>query len=65
MSAYLDIVQALAREIKSISITLKTMNDIRHVDTLSYLATTLEDDLPRKISIETLKAQVSPGVIAT
>lgn len=35
------------------TITLKPRNDVGHVDALTYLATALEDDSPRKIPIDT------------
>lgn len=34
-SAYLDIMRAQAGEFESVDITLKTRNDIQHVDTLA------------------------------
>lgn len=52
MSVYLDIIRSLAKQFKPITITSKPRNDIRHVDVLTYLATALEDNSPKQITID-------------
>lgn len=54
-SIYLDVIWALAEPFESITITLKPRNDIRYADALAYLAAALDDNLPRKISVDNLE----------
>lgn len=58
MNAYSDGVRSLVGEFESIAITLKPQNNIRYVDALIYLATAMEDDSPRKISLDSLKCSI-------
>lgn len=55
-SAYLDILKTLVGGFESIYITLKPRNDAQYVDALAYLATTLEDDSQRNISVDSLES---------
>ena len=53
MASYLGLVKELARKFESISITQKPRNDIRHADSLAYIAAALDDPNPRSIIVET------------
>lgn len=52
MSAYLNLVHQLAKDFHTINITQKPRHDIRHADSLAYLAAAMEDKSSRKIMIE-------------
>lgn len=49
---YLDIVRIWAKQFQLMDITLKPRNDFRHANTITYLATALEDDVPKQILVD-------------